>query len=217
MGEGNHFSAPKQAPISITESLSITPRPGGARFMGLVSQRKDCSRRQGVYNKEEECKKKKKKVSNKNGFGSDACEVKKKSCYLKKRGLFDLINSKWTRFYKTWTMFPLIYNVVMYKSEKNMLWGKKTNKTMWSSGMKRLPFWSWLFPYNSVLSLLYHNHLPIANKSLFIKECQVILFICYCCGTSKKTSQFLFLLSYIIAAVNSLLPHQPLFFPLFNY
>lgn len=54
MGEGNHFDAPKRAPISITESLSITLRPGGARFMGTVSQREDCLRRSEVYNKEEE-------------------------------------------------------------------------------------------------------------------------------------------------------------------
>lgn len=54
MGEGNHFSPPKRVPISITESLSITMRPGGARFMGLVSERKECLRRIELYNKKEE-------------------------------------------------------------------------------------------------------------------------------------------------------------------
>lgn len=75
MGEGNHFDAPKQAPISITESLSITLRPGGARFMASVSRRKDCLRRLEVYNKEEG---EYHGVSNKNGFSGDVCEVEKK-------------------------------------------------------------------------------------------------------------------------------------------
>lgn len=51
--------------------------------MGPVSQRKECSRRQEVYNnKEEECTK---EGVIKNGSGSDADEVK---------GSFDLSHSK---------------------------------------------------------------------------------------------------------------------------